>query len=149
MRALALCLWFAAAGSGLALAACGDDGRLDRDQLVEQANEICREQTTSFEEIQAQPPRNAHEGVEQTTELISVAEDALERFEELQPPEDLEGRLDAYLDARRRALELLRRGREAAERQDRRAYSAALDRALAETPARRGLARRLGVTDCG
>jgi hypothetical protein len=94
------------------------------------------------------PPANARDAEQQTSELISASEGALDQFEEIEPPGELEGRLEAYLDQRRKALELLRRGREAAQRQDRRAYSAALERALRETPRRQALARGLGFREC-
>lgn len=137
------------AASVLLVAGCGSDsGPLSREQLVEEANGICREQTERFQQIQAIPPANAHDAVGQTGKLIAVSEDSLQRFEELDAPEEDEARLEDYVDARRGALELLRQGRDAAERQDRRAYSAALDRALDQTRRRRMLARGLGFTEC-
>ena len=132
-----------------ALSGCGGDSdSLTRQELVQDANRICRAQAERFREIQAEPPHSAHDAVEQTDELISVSENALERFGDLDAPEELAEPLNAYLRARRRALVLLRRGREAAERQDRRAYSAALDRALKQSVERRALARKLRFTDC-
>jgi hypothetical protein len=132
-----------------ALTGCGGDSDpLTPQELVQDANRICRAQAERFREIQGEPPHSAHDAVEQTGELISVSEDALERFRDLDASEELAEPLNAYLQARRRALVLLRRGREAAERHDRRAYSAALDRALKQSAERRALARKLRFTDC-
>lgn len=146
--AFALCISIAAAGCLPVLAACGDSETPSQEQVVEEANRICREQTARFREIQMEPPRSAHDAVEQTGELISVAQEALARFEDLEHPDELAAPLERYLRARRRALERLRQGRAAAERQDRRAYSAALERALDETGKRQELARKLGFGDC-
>jgi hypothetical protein len=133
----------------LSLTGCGGGpDPLTRQELIQGANRICRVQTERFREIQAEPPHSAQDAVEQTGELIAVSEDALERFGDLDAPEELTEPLNTYLRARRRALGLLRRGREAAGRQNRRAYSAALDRALKQSAERQALARRLGFTEC-
>ncbi len=112
------------------------------------ANEICRDQIQRFAEIQAEPPANASEGVDQTAALIEVSRDELAAFEDLQPPEELQAKLDRYLDARRIAIAQLEAGHSAAKRQDRDAYGAALTRAQKQTPERRRLAHALGFTRC-
>ncbi len=123
-------------------------GPLSGEELVAKANEICRDQIQRFAEIQAEPPANASEGVDQTAALIEVSRDELAAFEDLQPPEELQAKLDRYLDARRIAIAQLEAGHSAAKRQDRDAYGAALTRAQKQTPERRRLAHALGFTRC-
>ena len=126
----------------------GSSGPLTQEELVAKGNEICRDQIQRFAEIQADPPANAADGVDQTNALIDASRDELSAFEDLQPPEELQARLDRYLDARRIAIRQLEAGHDAAKRQDREAYGAALTRALKQTPERRRLARALGFTRC-
>jgi hypothetical protein len=126
----------------------GSSGPLTQGELVAKANEICRDQIQRFAEIQADPPANAADGVDQTKALIDASQAELSAFEDLQPPEGLQAKLDRYLDARRIAIAQLEAGRDAAKRQDRKAYGAALTRAQKQTPERRRLAHALGFTRC-
>jgi hypothetical protein len=126
----------------------GSSGPLTLEELVAKSNEICRDQTQRFAEIQAKPPGNAPDAVAQTNALIDVSRDELSAFEDLEPPPDLRADLDRYLDARRTAIDQLEAGHDAAQRQDRSAYGAAVTRALKQTPERRRLADALGFTDC-
>jgi hypothetical protein len=132
----------------ISLAGCGDSGPLDPDELVSRGDELCREGQERFIKIQATPPATSVEAAGQTEELIEVSETELDDLEELEPPAELEEAYERYLDARREAIELLKRGRKAAERQDGRAYARAQARSLREAGERRRLARAVGFEAC-
>lgn len=140
----------ALAGLGaVCLLGCGGDGdQLSAEELVLRADRICREGQARFQEIQAEPPANSKEAVDQTEELIEVAEQELDELDELEPPDGLRDRFDRYLEERGSAIEVLKEGREAAERQDARGYGAAQERAQAQLAARGQLARDLGFKVC-
>jgi hypothetical protein len=135
----------------LAIHGAGCDGGEDRvtaSELVQMADEICGKERNSFERIQSQPPPNASVAAEQTTELIEVTENANSELRDLRPPEELESAYDRYLEARGRAVDQLKRGRDAAEDQDSAAYGAAQAAAARESPERRRLAEALGLKVC-
>jgi hypothetical protein len=132
----------------IGVAGCGDSGPLDRAELISRGDELCREGQGRFAEIQATAPATSTEAVGQTEELIEVSERELDELEELEPPADLEAPYERYLEARRRALELLERGREAAERQDGRAYGRAQEESEDGEGERRRLARAVGFEAC-
>jgi hypothetical protein len=118
------------------------------EELVSEGDEICRLGKQRFEEIQEQPLTNSAEGVEQTEQLIEESEDELNALRDLEPPDELREPYDRYLEARGRALEFFRRGRDAAEEQDSEAYIQAQN-AVAESAAeRRDLARAIGFEEC-
>jgi hypothetical protein len=133
------------------LIGCGSDSSqpLSAEELVSQGDAICREGQSRFAEIQAEPPRSAAEGVDQTNQLIDISRDELGELSDLEPPEELAGAYARYLDARREAIDELERGRDAAKRQDRRAYAKAQDRSIARTAERLRLARAVGFKVCG
>jgi hypothetical protein len=130
------------------LAGCGDSGPLDQAELISRGDELCREGQERFDEIQATAPATSVEAVDQTDELIEVTAGELDELEELEPPADLEAAYERYLEARRGALELLERGREAAERQDGRAYGRAQEETEDGAGERRRLARAVGFEAC-
>jgi hypothetical protein len=128
---------------------CNDDERqLSEAELVSQADEICRQGAESFAEIQSEPPGNASEALDQTEELVGVATDELNELRRLRPPQELRDPYDAYLEARRAALELLEAGRDAAAERDAEAYRQAKLEAIAGQRERLGLARAAGLKDC-
>ncbi len=137
------------AASAAALAAgCGEGDPLSAEELVSRGDEICREGADRFAEIQERPPDSAGDAAEQTEELVEVAEDDLERLEDLRPPEQLSDRYERYLEARREALETLTDGRDAAEDGDARGYEAAQTEVVREGARRRKLARAVGFKVC-
>lgn len=131
-------------------AGCGDDGaeQLSAEELVSRGDEICAEGAERFAEVQEQPPANASEALAQTEELVDVATGELDDLRGLRPPEELREPYDAYLAARARALELLERGRDAAEDRDADAYAKAQEEVTADQPDRLRLARAVGFKRC-
>ena len=148
-RATALCI-AAAALACFGLVACGDDSseQLSAEDLVAQADEICRGGIERFGEIQSEPPNNAVEAEDQTDELVDVASDELNELRELRPPEELRESYDAYLESRARAVDQLERGRDAAADRDTDAYVAAQAKVTADQASRLKLAKAVGLQDC-
>jgi len=142
-----------AVGAIAALAAAtgcgGSTGPLNAGELISQGDELCVDEQERFKEIQVQAPASAADAVDQTNELIEVSNETLEKLTEIEPPSDLRSAYEGYLDARRQALDLLERGREAAERHDRVAYGAAQEKSIAGEKRRRRLARAVGFEVCG
>jgi hypothetical protein len=148
MRSTLISLLVCAAAGGLA--ACGDDSseQLSAEELVSQADEICRTGVERFGEIQSKPPGNAVEAENQTSELVDVASEELNDLRELRPPDELKDSYDAYLASRGRALDQLERGRDAAADRDTDAYVAAQAKVTADQANRLKLAQAVGLQDC-
>jgi hypothetical protein len=148
-RSLAALSLLAVAGAS-AFAGCGGGGSdpVSSEELVQRADEVCREVERGFAEIQAQPPANAADGAEQADGLLGVANDAQERLRDIEPPEELRAPYDRYLEARDEVGDALERGKRAAEDQDGEAYGKAQEEAAAGAPERRRLARELGLQVC-
>jgi predicted small lipoprotein YifL len=134
----------------IALAGCGDEGpeQVSAEELVAKGDAICREGQQNFDEIQSKPLRNANDAVDQTQALIDAAEDELNDLRDLVPPDELSEAYDSYLDARIRAIEVFKQGRDAAERDDDQGYIDAQARAAAGAAKRRQLAQGVGFQVC-
>jgi hypothetical protein len=136
--------------AGAALAGCdgGGEDRVSAAELVQKADQICGEERSSFTRIQADPPPNASVAADQTDALIKSTEEASSALRDLKPPEELQSAYDRYLEARDRALEQMKRGREAAQDRDSAAYGAAQAAVAREAPQRQKLAQALGLRAC-
>jgi hypothetical protein len=139
----------AAALAAVGIAGCGGGSEeVSAEELVQKGDEVCGKVQERFAEIQAAPPASATEGAEQAGELLGVADDAQGELRDLEPPEKLRDRYDAYLDARESVSDELERGKQAAEDQDGEAYGKAQEEAVGGAPERRKLARKLGFRVC-
>jgi hypothetical protein len=142
----------AAVSSALALAGaagCGGGTEdVSAEELVTRGDEICRDGAERFAELQAEPPANASEATELTDDLIAVSEDVLNELRDLRPPQEVEPAYNRYLEARGRALEFFRRGKDAAEAQDAKAYAAAQEGVAGSAGERRKLAEAVGFEVC-
>lgn len=149
-RRLATALPVAAGLALVALPGCGggDTEQVSAQQLLSRGDEICRHGRARFNEIQAQAPANASAAADQANELLDVATDELNELREIRPPAELSKEYNRYLEARGRALELLERGRDAAEDKDADAYGIAQAKAAAGQPERLKLARAVGFKEC-
>jgi hypothetical protein len=138
-----------ALGGVAAKGGCGDGSEeVSAEELVQQGDEICREVQERFSAIQAEPPANAAEGGQQAGELLGAADDAQAELGEIEPPDELRDRYDAYLDAREGVSDALERGEQAAEDQDGEAYGQAQEEAAGGAPERQRLALELGFSVC-
>ncbi|MDX6606557.1 MAG: hypothetical protein QOD14_1097 [Solirubrobacterales bacterium] len=117
-------------------------------ELVQKGDQICRDEQSKFARIQAQPLANASVAADQTKQLIQVSEDASSALGDFEPPQALRSALDAYLSARGRAIDQMKRGQDAAENQDSRGYAAAQAEVAHTAPQRKNLADSLGFKVC-
>ena len=126
----------------------GGKDQVSADELVQKADQACQEEQSRFREIQGTPPANASEAADQTKALVQAAQDASSAMDDLEPPDDLQTPYDAYLEAREQAIDLMKKGQDAAEDQDSRAYGAAQGAVTKSAPHRKKLADSLGFTVC-
>jgi hypothetical protein len=117
-------------------------------ELVQKGDQICRQEQTGFNQIQAHPPGNAKDAADQTEALVKAAESANSKLSELQPPDELKSPLDSYLSARDRAIDQMKKGQDAAENQDSTGYGAAQAAVVQSAPERKRLARAVGFKVC-
>jgi hypothetical protein len=137
--------------AALAVAGCGGGGKKDQvtaAELVKQADAICREERGTFARVQAHPPPNASIAAEQTGELLQATERANASLRDLRPPDQLRAQYERYLEARGRAVDQLKRGKDAADDRNSADYGAAQAALAREAPDRRKLARALGLKVC-
>ncbi|HKH40862.1 MAG TPA: hypothetical protein VKA41_03315 [Solirubrobacterales bacterium] len=135
--------------TGTVLAGCGGGSeRVSAAELVQKADAICGKERSSFARIQAHPPPNASVAADQTDELIEATQEATSELRDLKPPEDLQSAYDRYLEARGRAIEQMKRGKDAAQDRDSAAYGAAQAAVAREAPQRRKLSQALGLQVC-
>jgi hypothetical protein len=126
----------------------GGDDQVSAAQLVQKGDQICRDEQGEFSQIQAHPPANASEAADQTKALAKTAESANSQLADLEPPDALRSPFETYLSARERAVEAMKRGEDAAENQDSRAYGAAQGAVVHTAPQRKKLAVSLGFKVC-
>jgi hypothetical protein len=126
----------------------GGDQQVTAAELVQKADQACREEQSKFTEIQATPPANASDAADQTKALIKVAEAASSAIDGLEPPDELRTPLEGYLSARNGAIDEMKKGQDAADDQDSRAYGAAQAAVDKSGPLRRKLADSIGFKVC-
>jgi hypothetical protein len=139
------------AAVGALLTGCGGGGsakQVSAAELAQRADEICATEQHSFGRIQAHPPPNASVAADQTDELVKATEDASSQLRALKPPDQIAAAYDRYLAARDRAVDQMKRGKDAAENQDSAAYGAAQAAVARDAPQRRKLARAVGLKAC-
>jgi hypothetical protein len=131
-------------------AGCGGGGKdqVSAAELVQKADQACREEQDRFREIQATPPANATEAADQTKALVQAAENASSAIADLEPPDELRTQFDTYVSARDQAIEDLKKGQDAAENQDSKGYGAAQSALTKGAPDRKKLAGSLGFKVC-
>ncbi len=117
-------------------------------ELVQKADQACRQEQDRFNETQATPPANASEAADQTKALIQASESASSTIDDLEPPDALKTPLDSYLSARGRAIDQMKKGQDAAENQQSAAYGAAQAAVSKSAPLRKKLADALGFKVC-
>jgi hypothetical protein len=126
------------------LCGCGADSRdeLTAEEYRERGNRICREAERDARRLERAGLR------EQLEASADAAEESQERFEKLEPPDELREKHEQAVRQGREALELLRKAEQAVEGDDRPSLvglAGELDRVVREGNA---TARELGLTDC-
>jgi hypothetical protein len=118
-------------------------------ELIQKGDQICRQEQTGFNRIQADPPANASVAADQTQQLIKTADSASAHLGDLEPPDELRARYESYLSARDRAVDEMQKGKDAADDQDSRAYGAAQAAVVRSAAERKAQARSVGFKVCG
>ena len=126
----------------------GGSEQVTATELAQKGDAICRTEQTRFSQIQALPPVNASVAADQTKQLVDAAESAGSDLRDLEPPENLRPTYDRYLEARDRATDEIKKGQDAAENRDSRAYGAAQSAVASSAPERQKLAGSLGFKVC-
>lgn len=123
-------------------------GELTREELIAEGDEICAEAHEAFRDLQRDQPTTARAAEDLTDELIAIAEDERDEIDDLDGPDDLDEEVDRYVEARERGIELMRRGRAAADDGSQTAYEQAQTRLDATQADRRRIARKIGFSVC-
>ena len=140
----------AIATTAIAAAGCGSSKQqISATELAQKADAICRDEQAKFDQIQTHPPANAKVAADQTSELIDVSDVASSHLRDLEPPEQLSARYDAYLRARDDAVDEMKRGQDAADNQDSAGYSEAQTAVGRSAARRQKLAASVGLKVCG
>jgi hypothetical protein len=148
-RSLRLSIFLSLVLIGVTAAGCGGGKQqVTAAELVQKADQACQEEQSRFREIQATPPANASEASDQTKALVDAAENASSAISDLEPPDALRAKLDAYLSARDTAVDQLKKGQDAAQNQDSTAYGGAQAALTKTAPTRAKLAAALGLKVC-
>jgi len=130
------------------LAACGGSAGPSRADFVAKADAICRDGQGAFHAIQATAPTTGAQAATQTAKLVAASTAEVRRLRTLTPPAVLRTSFDAYLKSRDDAVAVLKRGEEAAKRNDPGGYATAKQDVAAGQPQRYDLARKVGLTVC-
>jgi hypothetical protein len=136
--------------AALALGACGGDDRLSTDEYRAEARQICQDADRATEAVE-EPTRATPEAIVTYFErLLSANERSTERFQELEPPEELQEAHDEALRTNREGVQEVRRViRELQGGGDpRQVLTRAQGRLQELSTAAAGAAERLGVPEC-
>jgi hypothetical protein len=127
-----LCVALALSATAI-LAGCGgsDDDALSREELIESANEICRERVSAIESLQEDLTDTPGENEEILADFARILPQVADEFRgmaddlgELSPPEDLEDQYELTLGRIDRVADELDRAAEEAEAGDRQGFNA-------------------------
>ena len=126
------------------------DDELTVEEFIAQGDEICSQAHDEFLDLQdGVVPRTPGDAAELTGALIEVAEEERDAIADLSEPETLSAQVDRYLEARERGIEILEKGRAAADDADPSEY-ALLQAELAATQIdpRFEIAGEIGFVEC-
>ncbi len=121
---------------------------LTRAELITSGDEICRQASERFGQLQQEPPTNSSGAADQTRKLIAITGEELTQIKALSPPDEVSAALDRYVRARERGVAILKQELKAARSNDPGAFAAARARMAAGQIARLRLAQGVGFKDC-
>jgi hypothetical protein len=123
-------------------------GSLTKAEVISQGDAICKRAREDFLAAEPPAPTSPERAAALQRALIRTSEEEVSRIRALAAPAEVEPALDRYLRARERGIALLKRGLEAAEREDLSSYAAAQRRVASGQLDRLNLARQVGFVDC-
>lgn len=131
----------------VALAGCGGgDGRLSKAEWATQADTICKRVNDRLE--QTEQPETMAELVAVLDQGLKDVDEAIADLRELEPPEDIEPEVDAWLAKVEEASAEIEKARDAAKAQNEEQLSAALERGTRVNDEGNRHARELGLKEC-
>lgn len=131
----------------LALAGCGGEERLSKNEYVRQADAICAKYERRLDSIPE--PRSLREVSPFIERGLPLAKDELAELEELRPPEADEAKVARLLAQVKETITELERLRDAAAARDRAAAETAAARVEEASGRASKLARGYGLEECG
>lgn len=141
-------LWLALVGTlAVAVAGCGGDDRLTREELIEEADATCAEYDQRIEELEEPESLSDIEGY--LEEVRPIVEEGTDQLAELDPPEELQDEYDAWIDATRANVDRFDELEEAAASGDEQQIQEALESAGTGGDEAARLADELGFEECG
>jgi hypothetical protein len=140
----------------VALAALFDVGPFEDEEtatltkaaFTARGDEVCKRAHQQFAELQKNPPNSAEGAVALTQNLVEISENELNQIRALDAPPEVQPALDRYLRAREQGIALLKRGLEAAQDRNARAYADAQAASAAGQVRRLKLAQEVGFSEC-
>ena len=127
-------------------AGCGDQ-TLSRSEFVSKADAICSKYDKRLEALPE--PKSIDDVGALADKAIPIVEDGIGELDDLDPPEELKGRVDRWLDLNKSELENFKRLRDAARKGDAtRTQSLATQISATEKQAD-AAAREIGLKECG
>ena len=133
-----------------ALAGCGGEDRLSKEEFVQKADATCKKYEKRLEPLERQltQAQSIEEAGKIVDRAIPVVREGVAELRELEPPEDLEGKVDRWLDLNEENTKTLEQLRDAAKQGDEKRI-AELARQADETEKRGDrIAAEIGLEDC-
>lgn len=141
-------LAFLTGAMGLAAAGCGGgDGRLTREELIEEADAICAEFDQEIDDVEE--PQSVEDIERYVQEIRPIVEEGTDELDELQPPEELEEEYDDWVAETRAGVDRFDELEEAAAAGDEQRIQEALQDAGEGGEEADRLADEIGFQDCG
>jgi hypothetical protein len=141
-------LAFLTGAMGLAAAGCGGDGdRLTREELIEEADATCADFDRQIEEVEE--PQSLDDVERYVQEVRPIVEDGTDELAELEPPEELQGEYDEWVEAMRSSVDRFDELEEAAASGDEQRIQEVFESAGEGGEETDRLAEELGFQECG
>ena len=121
---------------------------LSKADFIAKGDEFCEHAHDQFAELQNKPPNSAEGAVALTQDLVEISEKELSQIRALNAPPQVQEALDRYLRAREQGIAVLKRGVQAAEERNARAYANAQAEIAAGQVHRLKLAQAVGFSEC-
>jgi hypothetical protein len=125
-----------------------DTASLSKAEFIAKGDEVCKRAHDQFAELQKKLPNSAAGAVDLTQNLVEISENELSQIRALDAPPQVQEALDRYLRAREQGIAVLKRGVQAAEERNARAYADAQAEIAAGQVRRLKLAQAVGFSEC-
>ena len=130
----------------LAASGCGGDDRLSRAEYVREADAICEKYEKRLEEVRE--PQSLAEVPGYVDEARPVVEEGISELRDLEPPEDVQPKVDRWLSKNEQNLARIDDLSEAAEANDEQTVRDALGKLAENEEEADRLARDIGLRAC-